>query len=79
MLRVGGSEVKAILKESLDAFHIDPETNELLSLYRRTKQIYFHTQEVLGKTPRIEMSYSSTKEIEVSNGAQLSTKIYTAK
>ncbi len=65
------------LKEALEEFKYDPETNELISLYRRTKQIYFRTQEVLGKAARVEMSYSSTKEIEVYNGTQHSTKIFT--
>jgi len=65
------------LKDVLGEFHYDAETNDLLLLYRRTKEIYFRTQEVLGREPRVEVSYSSTKAIEVKNGTQRSTKIFT--
>jgi len=66
-------------KENLILFHLAPEVKDFFALYRRAKSVYSRTQFVLGRIPFTGVSYSSTIGIEVSNGTNFSTKIYTVK
>ena len=73
-------EVKVMkTKEYLDLYQLPSEVEKFFDIYGRTREIYLQTQAVLRKPPAVEVTYSSTKEVEVTNGTIFSTKVHEAK